>query len=265
MNNTIEIVTVDATNVEKRGFFCYKSKSKSAGYRQKLDWLYQRLAEGLSIKIVYENGRQVGFIEYVPGEYAWRAVRAANYMVIHCLWVVGRAKDKGYGLHLLNACMEDARQTGRHGVAMVTSHGNWLAGNKLFLKNGFEAIDQAPPSFELLVKRFDAAPLPAFPADWDARLSRYGSGLTVVYANQCPYIDNAIQIVTGTAAERGIKSRVVKLESSQQVQDTAPSAYGVFGVVYNGRLLTYHYASQNEMAGLLGEGERWVREEGGTQ
>ena len=139
---------------------------------------------------------------------------------------------------------------------MVTSHGYWLAGSELFLKSGFAAIDQAPPSFELLVKRFGDAPLPAFPADWGARLGRYGSGLTVVYANQCPYIDNAIQIVTGTAAERGIETRAVKLESSRQVQDAAPSAYGVFGVVYNGQLLTYHYVTQKEMAALLDECER---------
>ena len=165
MSNAVEIVTVDAMNVEKHGFFCYKSKPKSPGYRQKLDWLRERFTEGLSIKIVYENGRLVGFVEVTPGEYAWRAVRAADYTVIHCLWVVGQAKDKGYGTRLLDACLEDTRQAGRHGVVMVTSHDYWLAGSQLFLKSGFEAIDQAPPSFELLVKRFGAAPLPAFPAD----------------------------------------------------------------------------------------------------
>ncbi len=256
MSNTVEIVTVDATNVEKHGFFCYRSKPKTPGYRQKLDWLRQRFAEGLSIKIVTQNGYMVGFVEVTPGEHAWRVVQAADYMVIHCLWVVGQAKDKGYGSRLLDACLEDAQRAGRHGVAMVTSHGYWLAGSKLLLKNGFEVVDQAPPSFELLVKRFDAAPLPAFPADWDARLARYGSGLTVVYANQCPYIDNAIQVIAASAAERGMKPRVVKLESSQQVQDAAPSAYGVFGLVHNGKLLTYHYGTQKEMAEILKECER---------
>ncbi len=256
MSNAVEIVTVDATNVEKHGFFCYRSKPKTPGYRQKLDWLRQRFAEGLSIKIVTQNGYMVGFVEVTPGEYAWRAVQAADYMVIHCLWVVGQAKDKGYGSRLLDACLEDAQRAGRHGVAMVTSRRFWLAGSELLLKNGFEAIDQAPPSFELLVKRFDAAPLPAFPADWDARLTRYGSGLTVVYANQCPYIDNAIQVIAGTAAERGMEPRLVKLESSRQVQDAAPSAYGVFGLVHNGKLLTYHYGTQKEMAVLLDECRR---------
>ena len=97
MSDRVEIVTVDLTNVDERGFFCYKSKPKSVGYKQKLSWLKARLAEGMRIKILYENGRSVGFVEYIPGEFAWRVVQAKGYMVIHCLWVVGRGKRKGYG------------------------------------------------------------------------------------------------------------------------------------------------------------------------
>ena len=39
MNNNVEIIAVDATNVAQYGFFCYKSKRKAEGYRRKLDWL----------------------------------------------------------------------------------------------------------------------------------------------------------------------------------------------------------------------------------
>lgn len=145
MNSNVKIVTVDATNVAEHGFFCYKSKPKSEGYRRKLDWLEQRFSEGLKIKIVYEEKRSVGFIEYIPGEFAWRAVEAEGYLVVHCIWVVGKGKKKGYGSWLLNECVEDAREMGKHGVAMVTSSSNWLAGKKLLLKNGFESVDQAPP------------------------------------------------------------------------------------------------------------------------
>ena len=107
MGQNVEIITVAATNVAQYGFFCRKSKPKSEGYRRKLDWLEQRFSEGMRIKIVHEDGRSVGFIEYIPGEFTWRAVRAKGYMVIHCLWVVGRAKGKGYGSRLLNDCEEE--------------------------------------------------------------------------------------------------------------------------------------------------------------
>ena len=61
MSDKVKIVSVDADNVDEEGFFCYKSKPKSEGYRRKLDWLEQRFSEGLKIKIVYEGKRSVGF------------------------------------------------------------------------------------------------------------------------------------------------------------------------------------------------------------
>jgi L-amino acid N-acyltransferase YncA len=254
MNSGVEVATVDATNVAEQGFFCYKSKPKSEGYRRKLAWLEQRFAEGMRIKILYENRRSVGFVEYIPGEFAWRAVKAAGYLVAHCLWVVGKGKKKGYGSRLLDACVEDARAMQRHGVAMVTSEGNWLAGKKLLVKNGFESVDQAPPSFDLMVKRFDESSPPAFPQDWDQRLARYGSGLTVIRSDQCPYIDNAVQIVLEMAEEKEIPAQVVELVSARQVQESAPSPYGVFSIVYDDKLLSYHYATKKDLLKMLEEG-----------
>ena len=250
MDNRVEIVTVDSTNVAEQGFFCYKSKPKSGGYQKKLSWLKQRFAEGMRIKILYEEERSVGFIEYIPGEFAWRAVNAQGYMVIHCLWVVGKGKDKGYGSRLLAECVQDAQRLGQHGVAMVTSSRVWLAGKKILLKNGFESVDETAP-FELLVKRFDETPLPTFPRNWDERLNRCGSGLTVFRADQCPYIEDAVKAVLEIASERGIETRVIELTSGRQVQDSAPSPYGVFSIVYNGELVTYHYLGKKEKKRLL--------------
>lgn len=250
MSEHVEIVTVDAANVEQYGFFCYKSKPKSAGYQQKLGWLKERLAEGMRIQILYEGSRSVGFVEYMPGEFAWRAVDAAGYMLIHCIWVVGKAKKKGYGTQLLDACIEDARQAGAHGVAMVTTSRVWLADKRLLVKAGFEVVDQAPPAFELLVKRFDDAPLPSFPQDWQERAARYGSGLTIIRSDQCPYIEDATNHVLTLAREHGAEARIVRLTSGREVQETAPSAYGVFQIVYDGELFCYHYLGKREFAQL---------------
>lgn len=251
MGKRTEIVSVDANNVDELGFFCYKSKPKSVGYGQKLDWLRQRLAEGMRIKILYEDKRSVGFIEYLPGEFAWRAVHAPGYFLIHCIWVVGRAKNHGYGRRLLEQCLEDARQAGAHGVAAVTTSRAWLADKRLFLKAGFEVVDQALPSFDLLVRRFDDAPLPAFPIDWPERLARCGSGLTVIRADQCPYVEDATQAVVELGREYGAEARVVRLTSAQEVQASAPTAYGVFQIVYDGGLVCYHYLSRKERETLV--------------
>ena len=252
MSDEVKIVTVDATNVAQEGFFCYKSKPKAEGYRHKLAWLEQRFAEGMQIKILYEGKRSVAFVEYIPGEYAWRAVNAKDYLLIHCLWVVGKGKGQGYGTRLLNECIDYAQKTGKSGVAMVTSSGVWLADKKLLLKHGFEEIEQAPPSFSLLVKRFAAdAPLPTFPTNWDERARHFGDGLTVLHSGQCPYIPDAVNIIVDFFGERGIPTRMVELTSGQDVQALSPSPYGLFGVVYNGKLLSYHYLGQKDLVKLM--------------
>ena len=49
-----------------------------------------------------------------------------------------------------------------------------------------------------------------------------------------------------TAKELGIKSRAIELDNWQEVQNLAPSAYGVFNVIYDGNLLSYHYLTKRE-------------------
>jgi N-acetylglutamate synthase-like GNAT family acetyltransferase len=248
----MEMATVDATNVDQLGFFCYKSKPKSEGYAQKLTWVKERLSEGLRIDLVYEDGRSVGFIEHMPGELAWRAVRAPGYMVIHCLWVVGRAKKKGYGSQLLDVCVAHAREVGASGVAMVTSSRPWLAGSQLLLKHGFERIDEMRP-FELMGKRFDNSPLPTFPTDWEARLAKSGPGLTVVRSSQCPYMEDATNTVVEFGRARGMETRVVTLETSREVQETSPTPYGTFAIVHDGQLLSYYYMTEKDLLKSLGD------------
>jgi len=242
--NEIKTVDVNEDNVSETGFFCFMSKRQTEGYQRKLRWLKARFAEGIRIKMLRLPER--GFIEYIPGEYAWRAVKAAEYMLIHCLWIVGKSKGKGCGTFLLNECIKDARESGMQGVAMATSEGNMLVGKKFLLKHGFEPVDQAPPSFELLVKKFGDAPSPSFTKDWDTKMTRYGQGLTIVRSDQCPYIEDAVKILLETAKELGIKSQIIELDKCQKVQNLAPSAYGVFSVIYDGNLLSYHCLDKKE-------------------
>lgn len=254
MTTEFEIIDIDASNVDKMGFFCYMSKRKAPGYQQKRAWLEARFAEGLKIKMVHEiGGRNTGFIEYIPGEYAWRAVHAPGWMVIHCLWVVGKGKGKGYASRLIEACLEDARAQGKHGVAMVASDRVWLTGKAVFLQNGFTQIDEYTP-FQLLVQRFDGGPDPVFPTDWDERQARFGSGLTVVRTAQCPYIEDGVKTVFDTAAELRLPAREAVLTSAAEVQAQAPSPFGVFSILRDGQLLSYYYMLPKDLKKILKPG-----------
>jgi hypothetical protein len=108
-------------------------------------------------------------------------------MFIHCLWVVGQSKGKGLSKRLLESCEDDARNTRMSGVAMMTSEGNWLMGKKLLEKNGYESVATAPPSFNLMVKKFKNGSLPTFTNNWESNAKMCGDGLTIFTTSQCPY------------------------------------------------------------------------------
>ena len=247
----MRIITVTPENVEEIGFFCLMSRRKSDGYQRKLRWLKARFEEGLRIKMLdlSEGGR--GFIEYIPGEFAWRPVEASGYLFIHCLWVVGKSKGNGYAKLLLRECLADAKRCGAQGVAMVTSEGNWLVGKKLLLSRGFKSVDRASPGYELLAKDFGPAPPPLFPTDWERRASDFGKGLTVIRTDQCPYLDDAVNTALEAAQVRGIPANVVELTSAREMRERAPSPYGVFTIVLDGEVLSHYYQPLKKLTELL--------------
>jgi GNAT superfamily N-acetyltransferase len=243
-----QIITLTEENLGEYRAFCGLSGRYLKGHHKKNEWLKARFREGLRYKIYQVDGKNAGFIEYVPGEYAWRGVDANGYLFIHCFWVLGRHKKHGYGRQLLDICLQDAQTY--HGVAVVASKTHWLPTPKIFLKNGFELVDQAPPSFDLLVKRFSPnAPMPRFNQNWrgDYKFSR---SLTFIKSDQCPYMyvmdDGLLQI----GDELNIPVNIVRLETAQEAQ-SSPCVYGVMGLFYNGELLTYHPMGKEKILELL--------------
>ncbi len=245
----MNIVEVDESNVEKLGFFCYMSKKKSIGYQNKLKWIKDRFREGMRIKMLELPDR--GFIEYLPGEYAWRAVDAKGFLFVHCLWVVGKSKGKGYATALLRECVKDAKRSKMKGVAMVTSEKVWLVKRKLLEKEGFECVGEMAPSFSLMVKKFGKGKNPVFLDKSSTIKKRYCKGVTVFRSDQCPYIEDATTTVVSCADAAGVEYRVVELESADDVRRLSPSPYGVFGIVLNGELLSYHYMLEKDLLPLL--------------
>jgi hypothetical protein len=238
----MNIINVTFQNVEETGFFCKMSQKKNEGYKRKLNWLKARFDEGLKIKMLdLKNEGERGFIEYIPGKFAWRAVHAEDFMFIHCLWVVGKSKGKGFSKVLLEECIKDAKKSGLNGVAMVVSGGNWLARKDILEKLEFKSVDKAPPTFDLMVLKFKKCDDPFFSNDWDARIKKYKQGLTVIRTDQCPYLDDAVNTIKDYAKKEKIKFTEIEIKSSEQLRKISPSAYGVFGVIYNGKLLSHHF------------------------
>lgn len=250
-----EITIVNATpeTIGNYGICGYKDP-KLPGYQQKLEWLRGRFEEGMRIKILHaEKDGAIGSIEYLPGQYAWRGIHAPGYMVIHCLFILKKTyKGKGYGSSMIKACEKDALEQKMYGVAVVASKSTWMAKQEIFLKNGYQLIEEAPPHYQLLVKRFrDDAPPPAFSGNWKDKLARYAQGLTILHSNQCPYVTKAISEIPPVAKEQfGIEPTIVELPNYRLAQDS-PNPYGIFSIIWNGELVADHPISKTRFQNIM--------------
>lgn len=222
---------------------------KNPGYQPKVQWLKKRFAEGLRFLLFRdEKGKPLAFLEYVPGQYVWRPVDAKGWLFVHCLWVYAKGqKVGGLGSRLIQACVEEARRAGAKGVAAMVSDGAWMTGKQVFLNNGFRQIGEAD-RFQLVVCPLKKGRQPRF-RDISGNAAKY-RGLHVVYAPQCPMLIKSVNDLSSTAAEHGLKLKVTTLESAREAQD-APSYYGVFSLIWNGRLLSDHYVSKGRFGNIL--------------
>lgn len=247
-----EIIDVNAKNVDEVGFFCAMSRPGLIGYEDKLVWLERRFRQGLRLKMILKGGR--GFIEYIPGKHAWRGILAPNYMVIHCLWVVGRAKGHGCGEALLEECLRDARDAKLDGVAAVSAHQRvWHSETDFFLHQGFERIDSTPQGIDLVALKFRRAPSPAFSNGWEQKLRKLGPGLTVVSSPQCPYSYEGAEQVAQAGRALGVPVATVRLKTAADVRRIAPTPCGVFDTVYNGQVIPNlcHHVSAAKLRTML--------------
>ncbi len=245
-----EIVDTNAENIGSCSFCGYKS-ANSLGYRRKKDWLKERYAEGLKFKVLRSRRfGDIGMIEYALGNHAWRPVEAEGYFVIHCLMVNGRHKGKGLGTLLLDSCLRDAKNSNCRGVAVVTSSDSFMARSDFFLNAGFVSVDSAPP-WELLVKKLKkAAPDPRFIVDRERVLKRYTKGLTILAADQCPMVPKCVADIAKMSRALGLEPRVVRVRSAKASRKL-PTPYGMFTIIYDGRLIADRPVGATRFSNLM--------------
>lgn len=248
----IEIIDTNKDNIHEYGF-CGYSNPENEGHIAKTEWLKKRYKEGLRLKVLQsDTDGSVGMIEYIPGKYAWRAVRADGYMFIHCLMInKSKYKGKGYGAELLEHCIADAKKAKMLGVAVMTSAGTWMAGKDLFLAHGFEEVDSAPPRFDLLSLKFKkSAPSPSFNRSAKELPPKYKKGLTIFWSDQCPYIRKSVADVSETARSMGIGLKLVELKDCKAAQ-SMPNPYGTYCMIYNGEIVADHPVSSKRFLGII--------------
>jgi len=246
MKMNLRIVEVNCENLAEYPPACFIS-TKNEGYKIKLNWLRKRFCEGMKIKVLKdeEDGKIHGFIEYVPGESAWRAVEAKGYLFIHCIWISpNKYKNRGYGSSLINECIKDA--SGKLGVAVAASEDSFMAGKEIFLKNGFK-IAAEEGKHQLLVKGSHQGSLPSF-KDYKSQLSRY-KGWHIVYSNQCPWVARFVNELDKPIIDK-LELKITELSTAEEAQN-APSIYSVFTLIHDSKILTEHYISRTRLNNII--------------
>ena len=131
---------------------------------------------------------------------------------------------------------------------------SWTPSKDVCLKSNFIEVDQAPYGFELLVHKLEEAADPFFPNDWDERLAAFKE-LTIVRTPQCPFLNIATDNVIEAAKKLGIEGKIIVMTSREELLRFSPTPYGVYGVVFNNQLFSFHrltvHSTMKRLKGMI--------------
>ena len=101
----------------------------------------------------------------------------------------------------------------------------------------------------LLSKKWDTtAPDPKL-LDWTAQQKKY-QGWHLLYADQCPWHQKSVEALLNTAMDYDIELKVTELKTVQEAKK-APSGFGVFSLLHDGKLVEDHYLSATRFRNIL--------------
>jgi len=248
-NYAINTTNVTPDNVLEETLFCIKDLKKP-GFNSKRLWFEKRYNEGLRLKILKDDsGKMLGFIEYIPASLAWRPIQAKNFMFIHCMYISAKKeRNQGLGALLIRDVEKDTKARNMDGICVMTSDGSWIADKRIFMRNGFKEIEKKG-RFELMSKNLTQNALDPKLIDWTRNQANY-QGWHLVYADQCPWHEKSVEALMHVAMDFGIDLKVTRLKTALEAKN-APSGYGVFNLLHDGKLLEDHYLSATRFRNIL--------------
>lgn len=149
---------------------------------------------------------------------------------------------------LLKEAEKDAKAKNMDGLCAMTSDGSWIADKRLFEQNGLMEVDNRG-RFELMTKKWNPKATNPKLIDWTLQQKKY-QGWHLIYADQCPWHEKSVEAMLNVAMDFEIDLKVTKIETAIEAKQ-APSGFGVFNLIHNGRLLEDHYLSATRFKNIL--------------
>jgi len=110
-------------------------------YRKRREYLEAAIPKGFHKKLLVLNGKVVGQIEYAPAEISGYPVKGDNITVMHCIWVLRKAKGHNLGKQLLTSMMKsEGKAVGFSTIALENHWSPWLRKEQME-KLGFRSLD----------------------------------------------------------------------------------------------------------------------------
>jgi hypothetical protein len=167
-------------------------------------------------------------------------------MFIHCLWTTGKQfQHNGLGALLVRAVEAEAKDM--LGVCVLTSDQAFMVRRDIFLKLGYRVATESGNE-QLMLKQFKAGPLPSLGKPRPG--TGTGKGLAIVYSRQCPWVARFIEEVKPILKKMNLAPSFSELKTPAQAQK-APTHYGVFNLLYDGRILADRYISTTRFLNIL--------------
>lgn len=205
------------------------------GHQRRADYLRKMLPQGACAQIAYQDGKPVGFIEYYPIEVTNLELDGRDITAIWCINVREEARGRGIGSRLIDACLDDARQQGRKGVAVTCWDPFWMP-KAIFERCGFVDVGAAGRNGRILFSAFEPVDAPR----WIERKPAFHPGarklvLDLYYTRRCPIHWRNAQLVKEIAAEC---EPLVEIREYSTDERAAMRRYGTAcRTTVNGRLI----------------------------
>jgi hypothetical protein len=86
--------------------------------------------------------------------------------------------------------------------------------------------------------------------DRERALKRHTKGLTILAADQCPYVSKSVERISQAARALGLKPKVVRIRSAKASREL-PTPYGVFSIINDGRLIVERPVSATRFTNIM--------------
>lgn len=249
---TMEFIQVTPENLSKEHICCAISSDKDCQVVSKKAWLAKRFQEGLVFLKADVRGKC--FIQYGPAEQAWTPVEAPNYMFIDCLWVSGKWKGQGLSTELLLRCIQDAKEKGKCGLAILSADKNraYLAEPKFLEYKGFQIADAADPFYRLYYMTWEEGCQPPRFLENAKKSVIDEEGYVLYYSAACPFTAKYVPILQKKAEELQVPFTAHLIDSTEEARRCS-TPFTTFSLFHDGEFVTNEILSEKKFEKILQE------------